>query len=273
MDVVQEIVVVPTKKIKPYDRNARLNDATVEKLVEIIPRVGFNVPLLLDRKNVIVKGHARWKAAMKLGMKELPCVYTDADEETIKLDRLSDNRVQEFSEWDEELLKGELASLNLSFGVDLAGLNFTLPDAPTALAGAEQTPITEKDVQTTFSNPKNEFREVTCKHCGNTIFIKRKAAWPRITMITCDDVEQPIPFVVERVRVDLRRLKVSADRREPKSTPVYFKSRFLTLDDELRKGQVEIEGALLATGLFESNQSDPPWDKVQPALRAVLAKL
>jgi hypothetical protein len=29
---------------------------------------------------------------------------------------------------------------------------------------------------------------------------------PRVTMITCDDVEQPIPFIVERVTVDLGRL-------------------------------------------------------------------
>ena len=37
----------------------------------------------------------------------------------------------------------------------------------------------------------------------------------RVAMITCDDVEKPVPFIVERIIVDLGRLKVVADRREP----------------------------------------------------------
>jgi DNA phosphorothioation-associated putative methyltransferase len=93
---------------------------------------------------------------------------------------------------------------------------------------------------------------------------------PRVTMITCDDVEQPIPFIVERVTVDLGRLRVSADRRAPQSTPIYFKSRFLPADDEMRAEQKEIEAALLATGLFRAGEREPPWAKVQPALKAAL---
>jgi hypothetical protein len=85
-------------------------------------------------------------------------------------------------------------------------------------------------------------------------------------MITCDHVEQPIPFIVERVSVDLGRLRVSADRRDPQSTPVYFKSRFLSPDDELRAGQQEIEAALLSTGLFQPGLAEPAWDLVRPAL-------
>jgi DNA phosphorothioation-associated putative methyltransferase len=96
---------------------------------------------------------------------------------------------------------------------------------------------------------------------------------PRVTMVTCDDVEQPLPFIVERVRVDLAKLKVSADRREPQSTPFYFKSRFLPRDEELLEGQAEFEAALQATGLFEPGQPDPPWHLVRPALEAASVKL
>jgi hypothetical protein len=92
-------------------------------------------------------------------------------------------------------------------------------------------------------------------------------------MVVCDDVEQPVPFVVERVRVDLGRLKVHADRREPQSTPIFFKSRFLPPDDEMRDGLAEFEAALTATGLFADGQPEPPWEKVQPALKAALAGL
>lgn len=98
MEIVNQIVMKKISEVKPYVRNPRKNDKTVNLLVEIIPKVGFNVPLVIDRNGIIVKGHARYAAAIRLGMEEIPCVVTDADEETIKLDRLADNRISEFSE-------------------------------------------------------------------------------------------------------------------------------------------------------------------------------
>jgi ParB family chromosome partitioning protein len=189
VDTVSQLVMVETRKIKPYHRNVRNNDVTVGKLVELIPKVGFNVPLVLDRDNVIVKGHTRWKAAVRLKMAEIPCVYTDADPETVKFDRLADNKVQEFSTWDQELLGGELASLNLDFAFDLGTLDFQLADnrrrAPDvtgepAAAGEGQGGgedgrpfISDADVRATASLPVSEFSEVTCNRCGNKMFVKK----------------------------------------------------------------------------------------------------
>jgi DNA phosphorothioation-associated putative methyltransferase len=94
---------------------------------------------------------------------------------------------------------------------------------------------------------------------------------PRVTMIACDDLGQPIPFIVERVSVDLGRLKVSADKREPHSTPLYFKSRYLP-SDELRESQAEFEAALLATGLFKDGQPEPTWTDVRRSLNHPLSR-
>lgn len=206
MDVVSKIELVPIMEIRPYHRNTRHNEETVVKLVELIPLVGFNVPLVLDRKNVIVKGHSRWKAAIRLGMTKIPCVYTDADEETIKFDRLADNRVQEFSKWDDETLKSELASLNLSFNFDLSGLNFSFTDKPVNQIAPDGQPhrvvenfseggdysdsdmessgyarerddddfITEKDIAATVGISEQDYDEVTCSKCGNVMFIRSR---------------------------------------------------------------------------------------------------
>jgi DNA phosphorothioation-associated putative methyltransferase len=89
---------------------------------------------------------------------------------------------------------------------------------------------------------------------------------PRIAMLMCDDIDQPIPFVIERVSVDLARLKVSANKFEPYKAPVYFKSRFLSPDDNPSIAQQEIEAALAATGLFMSGAPEPAWDAVKAAL-------
>ena len=199
-----KVVMIDTDKIKPYHRNVRFNDETVLKLCEIIPKVGFNVPILVDKNNVIIKGHSRWKAGVKLGYKQLPCIISENDEETNKLDRLTDNKIQEFSKWDNELLKVEAASLNIGdidladFGFDLDMEAIKMPEMPSFtpmeynspteqekpqetgnndVYGYDSKPdkefITEKDVQKTVSVVNNEYGSCTCPKCGNVVLYKK----------------------------------------------------------------------------------------------------
>lgn len=122
IDVSKQIVMKPISEVKPYVRNPRKNEKTVKLLVDIIPKVGFNVPLVIDKKGIIVKGHARYAAAIQLGMTEVPCVVTDADEEAIKLDRIADNKISEFSEWVTDELLHEVDMLNIDFDLEELGL-------------------------------------------------------------------------------------------------------------------------------------------------------
>ena len=123
MDIVNQIVMKKLNEIKPYFRNPRKHDKTVEMLVKVIPQVGFNVPILIDKDGVIVKGHARYKAAFKLGMEEVPCVVTNASEEQINLDRITDNKISELSEWLDEGLAHEIDMLDVSFAGILGDLD------------------------------------------------------------------------------------------------------------------------------------------------------
>lgn len=91
---------------------------------------------------------------------------------------------------------------------------------------------------------------------------------PRIAMLTCDDVEQEIPFMIERVTVDLVRLKVSAAKFDGQMMPIYFKSRFLLGDAPDLNEQLEAERKLFATGLFEPGMPEPSWERTSAALRA-----
>jgi hypothetical protein len=85
-------------------------------------------------------------------------------------------------------------------------------------------------------------------------------------MITCDDIDRHIPFIVERTQVDLGRLRVSTDRLEPETMPVYFKSRFMPADDPGRDRQLAFEATMSATGLFQPSEREPEWSKVKPRL-------
>ena len=57
-------------------------------------------------------------------MKEVPCIIADdLTEEQIKAYRLADNKVSELSEWDIDLLSGELEGI---FDIDMSDFGFDL---------------------------------------------------------------------------------------------------------------------------------------------------
>jgi hypothetical protein len=94
----------------------------------------------------------------------------------------------------------------------------------------------------------------------------------RVRMINCDNMDAPVPFVTERITVDLARLKVFADRPEPEAKPIYFISRYLPHDDAGLDGRKAFETALAATGLFDPGKTEPKWVEVQAAIAAVGAQ-
>lgn len=95
--------------IKPYEKNPRKNDEAVDQVANSIKEFGFKVPIVIDKNNIIVCGHTRYKAAIKLGYDEVPCIIADdLTDEQIKAFRLADNKVSEKAEWDFELLNSEL---------------------------------------------------------------------------------------------------------------------------------------------------------------------
>lgn len=97
----------------PYENNPRKNDEAVDKVALSISAFGFKVPVVIDVNNIIVTGHTRVKSAKKLGMTEVPCLIADdLTDEQIKAFRLADNKVAEFSQWDEEKLMKELEGLD-----------------------------------------------------------------------------------------------------------------------------------------------------------------
>ena len=109
-----EIISKKLGEIRPYEKNPRKNDAAVEYVANSIRSFGFRVPIVIDKDGIIVCGHTRWKAAKKLGMKEVPCIMADdLSPDQIKAFRLADNRVAEMAEWDFDFLNEELAGIEM----------------------------------------------------------------------------------------------------------------------------------------------------------------
>lgn len=118
------VIEIELNKIKPYSKNPRKNDRAVDGVAESIKQFGFKQPLVIDKNNVIICGHTRYKAAQKLGLSTVPCVRADElTKEQAKAYRIADNKLNELAMWDLELLGDELAT----FEFDFTPFQFDLP--------------------------------------------------------------------------------------------------------------------------------------------------
>lgn len=109
-----EIVNKKINEITPYEKNPRNNDEAVKYVLNSIKEFGFKVPIIIDKDGIIVAGHTRYKAAIELGMSEVPTIIADdLTEEQIKAFRIADNKTSEKAGWDLEFLKDELNDIDL----------------------------------------------------------------------------------------------------------------------------------------------------------------
>lgn len=188
--------------IKVYWNNPRVNEQTVDHLVESIEKFGFNIPITIDKDDVIITGHTRYKAVMKMkgtldkridelrkeNKNELAdnlqvindgCIFAvvrnDLTPEQAKEFRIADNKIGELSRWDIDKLKIEMRELENVIG-------FTNEEVSTLLENKsffdDYTPEdfvkTEEKILHHFDNvSEDEFVEVICPECRNTFSLRK----------------------------------------------------------------------------------------------------
>src|SRR6266478_4622549 len=108
-----KIELRPITSIRPYENNPRIcDDKSVDAVAASIKEFGFRVPILLDKSGVIIAGHVRYRAALKLGLNQVPVIVaTDLTPEQIRAFRIADNKCASLSDWNYDLLPIELAEL------------------------------------------------------------------------------------------------------------------------------------------------------------------
>ncbi|MBN9517670.1 ParB N-terminal domain-containing protein [bacterium] len=137
-----DVEMWPVGRLKPYPGNPRHNDAGVDAVAASLKAFGFRQPCVVDEQDVIVVGHTRYKAALKLGLVEIPVhVARGLTPEQARAYRIADNQTATLSAWDDGLLAQELAALQAAeFDLALTGfaeddLLARLADQPAAVAG------------------------------------------------------------------------------------------------------------------------------------------
>ena len=162
-----KIVERSLNEIKPYENNPRFNDDAVTPVAESIKAFGFKVPIIVDKDNVIIAGHTRFKAAQLLGLEKVPVIVADdLTEEQVKLFRIADNKVGEQASWDFDKLKEEIKELDdfdwskFGFGAyELSFINDSVFEMPSETD-------TEEEAEEPTSDPFDG--TITCPLCGET---------------------------------------------------------------------------------------------------------
>lgn len=113
-------------ELTPYEKNPRNNGKAVKRVADSIREFGFNQPIVVDKDNIIVVGHTRWKASKELGLKEVPVLYMpdDISDAKVKAYRIADNKLNEYASWDDELLVAELEDIRDEIG-DIESTGFS----------------------------------------------------------------------------------------------------------------------------------------------------
>lgn len=108
-----EIVMRKVSELTPYGLNAKKHDdKQIMNVANSIKRFGWQQPIVIDERGVVVIGHCRLAAAKKLGLKEVPVtVASGLTEDEIKELRVADNKSNE-SPWDLDLLADDIEGLN-----------------------------------------------------------------------------------------------------------------------------------------------------------------
>lgn len=126
MNRVSEMNLVDIDKLIPYVNNARTHSKEqINKLRASIREFGFINPVIIDRDYNVIAGHGRIMASKDEGIDKVPCVFVDyLTDAQKKAYILADNRMALDADWDEELLRVEIESLQgADFDLNLTGFD------------------------------------------------------------------------------------------------------------------------------------------------------
>ena len=144
--VGQTVIMRRVSALVPSVRNPRSHSPEhVRQIAASIREFGFTIPVLLDERDEIIAGHGRLLAARELGLAELPTLTaTGWSEAQKRAYRIADNKLTESGQWDDHLLREELAELSGEFPLEAMG--FAQSELDDLLGGG--SPLEVEEIET-----------------------------------------------------------------------------------------------------------------------------
>lgn len=121
-----DIVERAPADLKPWPTNPRTHsDKQLTKLIASIRTFGFTTPVLVAEDGVILSGHGRVQAAIKLNLQSIPTrAISGLTEDMKRAYVIADNKLALLSSWDPGLLKAEMELLIAEeFEIEVTGFS------------------------------------------------------------------------------------------------------------------------------------------------------
>lgn len=185
----------PIDWLKPYPRNPKTHPPEqITNLVKLLKQQGWRKPLECNADGVLICGHARLKAALRMRLKKVPVIVHEFEsEEQERLYRISDNKISEMGGWDHSLVKLEVLELH-EVGIDVEPVGFEPWELQTMLNPKQD----HLDLRPTDTNtiPKPKKRATTKK--GDVWKLGKHK-------VMCGDSTEPadVKKLLGRMRADL----------------------------------------------------------------------
>ena len=156
---IQEIDI---DKIIPYINNPRKN-LNSDKVASSIKELGFQQPIVVDKDMSIIVGHTRYEESKKLDLKTVPVVIADLPPLKAKAYRIADNKLNEGSKWDYNLLNLEFTDL-LDNHYEIENLGFDNKELENLIHNKEDFLPTDLSEQSEIDTPSD-----ICSKCGQKL--------------------------------------------------------------------------------------------------------
>ncbi len=182
MNLADKIVMRPIGALVPYASNARTHTPEqIDLIAKSIQEFGWTNPILVDGENGVVAGHARARAAQKLGLTEVPTIelsWLTAEQRQAYI--IADNQTAiAGAGWDPEMLRLELGDLK-ELGFDLSLTGFGEMELASLMADKTEGLTDPDDAPEAPEHPVSQTGDlwllgakVTCPKCGKTTPLER----------------------------------------------------------------------------------------------------
>ena len=157
-----QITNIAIDKLNPATYNPRLDlkpeDKEYQDIKRSIVEFGLVEPLVINKGNIIVGGHQRYKVLKELNFTTVPCITVDLDKQKEKMLNIALNKIS--GDWDRIKLKDILEELDSGeYDITLTGWGEQeIEDLMTEFHVEEE--INEKEVD------ENMETETECPKCG-----------------------------------------------------------------------------------------------------------
>lgn len=163
----KQFVIEKVSSLKPHPSNSnKHSQKQIEVLAKIIAKNGQRSPIVVSNlSGFISKGHCRLEAIKLLGWEVCAVEYQDYVDELEELrDRVADNEIARYSEFEREKYEDELTQLDIDKS-ELDYEEFGLIEVEVNVPKIEKIDYSDKNTEINTDNFGNDL-EHTCPKCG-----------------------------------------------------------------------------------------------------------